>query len=77
MGGQMNEVSDYIGKHISPDNKNEFEASLYRELVKRLGELRQTTGIQIPLSTWKTWIMPGLTVLAILCVYLFWIVPQF
>lgn len=73
----MNEVSDYIRKRVSPDNKHEFEASLYRELVDRLGELRQTSGIQIKLSTWKTWLMPVLTVLAILCVYLFWVVPQF
>lgn len=73
----MNEVSDFLAKRVSPDNNHEFEAGLYRELVDRLGELRKTTGIQIPLSTWKTWLMPILTVLAILCVYLFWVVPQF
>lgn len=73
----MNEVSDYIYQRAGKANSDQFEGALYDELTKRLGTVRKTTGLQIGLSSWKAWLLPILTVLAIVCVYLFWIVPQY
>lgn len=73
----MNEVSPYISSRVGANAKDELEGELYKELVNRLGELRETTGIQIPLAKWTAWIVPVLTVVAILGTYFFWLVPKF
>lgn len=76
-GEWMNEVSPYISGRIGANAKHELEGELYQELANRLGELRETTGIQIEIAKWTAWVVPVVTVALILGTYFFWLVPQY
>jgi len=71
-----NELSPYILKRTGKEAGSEFEKALYEELVRRLGELRETTGVQIPLSSWGAWVLPLVTIAMILGAYFFWLFPK-
>ena len=73
--GVGGEFSDYLHKRVKQDNPDDFERNLYQELERRLHELRHT-GPQIPLVTFRSWLLPVLTVAVIVIVYFAYILPK-